>query len=1389
MKRKLVIALLLLGLVVVLSSSWLLGTESGLRFVYQQLQPRLPAALRVQQVTGTLGDTITLSGIEYSDAELDFSADRLVLSWNPWALLSARLQIVSLDLEQVAITLAAASENAPAQPTDVALPQLTLPLQFTLEQASSDLIAFRQGNSSLQLRALVLQAKSNGNEIHISRFETQATDIVIDGQPQNDVAASLTGNIEVAGAYRHDLRLDWRTRLPAGSSIENITRLTGDLDATQLSHQSTGPLQADLTLQLRQPLQELQWQLSLALTDLDTALLDTRLPGLRGTVKLSASGDLQSARGSGEIDADSAELGKFATRFELRSLAAERLFDGLQIESLQLAWLDGDIDARGQLLWAPALSWDSEIVISHVNPAGLMAEWPGDLSARLHTEGRIEGEQTIASANLSESSGSLRNYPFALQGQVHWQDNTLRIESADLRSGASRILANGSIGDRLDLQWSLDSQDLAELYPHAQGRLLGNGHLGGNLDAPLVEAKFSGQSVKFSDYSAAQIEGNIAIDLLSWQKLDLRIAARDLQLQGQSLQSLEVTADSRRIEAALRADRLSAQIGLAGELQDQSWRGKLLTASLETADFGNWRLKDAVQLNLSAQTISSETLCLLSSEQAQVCASLVQGDSDWDIGLKLVQMPLAMLRAWTPPELQLDGVLDADAELRFTAAGELLGKVTASLPRSSASYPLQEGKLERFDYRLATLELTLDNQRIKTIVGLTLDNGDQLEGWLELPGARILDFDSAAQNLQAAATVTASNWRIVDAMIPQIEDLRGNLKIALTASGSLTEPRIQGSANLRDGGFRLPAQNLEITQIELQASSDGSEKVDFDVSAMLANGRVELRGNTTLNQQEGWPSRLSVDASGMQIAQLLAPWIAPPLTLEGELAANAELTYRAPDQLFGELKISAPAGALNYPLVAQEIESWPFRDGLVAVTITDQGIEANSAITIGSNSTIAAETTLVGARLLTLDFERQPLQTSARLNFDELELIEFVIPEIDQVKGQLLFDMSVSGTLAKPRVLAQAQIPQASFRIPRLGVQVSQIKMQGKSDDLNRFNFTLSAVSGDGNLALEGSSELDPDKGWPTAFSVKGSNFEVSRIPEALVTVSPDLQITLQNRSINVIGDLNLPFAKLQPKDISTAARVSNDTVIVGSPQAAEEKWLVTTRVNLTLGERVTFFGFGFEGRLGGGLLVEDEPGQLSIGTGEITIREGRYRAYGQRLDINNGRLLFTGSALDNPGLDLRATREVEDVTVGLQVRGRLQQPELELFSNPSMGQTDMLSYLLLGRPMESASGTEGEMMAKAALALGLVGGDSLARQLGDRFGLDEMRVESSNSGDQASLVVGRYLSPKLYVSYGVGLIESINTINLRYALTERWKLEAESGEYQGADVLFSIER
>ena len=55
--------------------------------------------------------------------------------------------------------------------------------------------------------------------------------------------------------------------------------------------------------------------------------------------------------------------------------------------------------------------------------------------------------------------------------------------------------------------------------------------------------------------------------------------------------------------------------------------------------------------------------------------------------------------------------------------------------------------------------------------------------------------------------------------------------------------------------------------------------------------------------------------------------------------------------------------------------------------------------------------------------------------------------------------------------------------------------------------------------------------------------------------------------------------------------------------------------------------------------------------------------------------------------------------------------------------------------------------------------------------------------------MLGKALSPKLFVSYGISIAEAINTIKLRYTLNSKWSIEAESGLEQSADIEYKIER
>ena len=112
--------------------------------------------------------------------------------------------------------------------------------------------------------------------------------------------------------------------------------------------------------------------------------------------------------------------------------------------------------------------------------------------------------------------------------------------------------------------------------------------------------------------------------------------------------------------------------------------------------------------------------------------------------------------------------------------------------------------------------------------------------------------------------------------------------------------------------------------------------------------------------------------------------------------------------------------------------------------------------------------------------------------------------------------------------------------------------------------------------------------------------------------------------------------------------------------------------------------------------------------------------------------------------MDVARIVDAYQVTAGAKIRGSAQAPLLQLYSEPSMPDASVLSYILLGQP----PGTKG-----------------------------------------GSYTLGKYLTPDLYVSYGIGLFNAINTFNLRYKLTDKLAVQAASNTASSADLIYTIER
>ena len=119
---------------------------------------------------------------------------------------------------------------------------------------------------------------------------------------------------------------------------------------------------------------------------------------------------------------------------------------------------------------------------------------------------------------------------------------------------------------------------------------------------------------------------------------------------------------------------------------------------------------------------------------------------------------------------------------------------------------------------------------------------------------------------------------------------------------------------------------------------------------------------------------------------------------------------------------------------------------------------------------------------------------------------------------------------------------------------------------------------------------------------------------------------------------------------------------------------------------------------------------------------------------------------------------------------------------NPSLPQSQIVSLILSGggggSTLQMLQATPAEQSRRQRALT--QGGAMLAAGARPRIGLPDIGVET-DLNNETSLVLGQYLSPRLYVSYGVGLTEQFNAIKLRYSLGDHWVVRTEGWVRRGS--------
>ncbi len=1001
--------------------------------------------------------------------------------------------------------------------------------------------------------------------------------------------------------------------------------------------------------------------------------------------------------------------------------------------------------------------WEAELQVRKLDPAAFVPGWPpGSVSARLQTTGGLRAFDV--SGSLEAEMEELGGVDGRLEAAVVGSQLTVEVLEASQRATGAALKAHGEwdwgaqparfrlTGDWQGLVWPFTAKVPQAQSP--QGRFAAAGTVDDyrfSLDAGVRGAGLPPAHVKAEGSGGTQA---VAVSMLEVRALEglvegsgnLRWAPRLAWSGTFEAKGIDPGAAwgewPGRLRARLHVDGDAAADVPGGSFELQRLEGELRGYPVSAKGSAQWRGRAIEGLSLQVRS---------GSARLDVGGAVTE---EWNLDWRV-----------NAPEL---GAVLPDVEGGLEVAGSIRGPVAE--PRLVAS--IEARAVQAQGYGVGRLDGTLD-------IGAAAEAPFQIK-----VTAQQLAFEARQwRRLQVQGSGVGSDHRL--------ELLAGgpdqHVAIALTGGlvgerhwrGRLTRANLEGPPL---GAWHMAAPGaLELSR---KRAVLGPWCWLQDAARLCIGAEM---------QDRRWSGEL--EASGIPLA-LADPWLPADIGVVGSVGGSARAQLDSDGTLTGRAELATSAGEVRYPLVGER-QSLAFGAGTLTARIDSQGLVSQLELPLEQTGDLSARLRLPGWRGRALSAS-QPLDGRLQATLRDLGVLGPLVPDLKKPAGRAAVQFSLAGTIGQPDLLGSATLREGRADVPALGIGLRDVTLdvQGEPGELR---YEGSLTSGEGSLRLSGRSRLDAG-GYSTTFDLQGEAFQAADIPEAFVLVSPRLEASIRGRRIDLEGEVTVPRARLAPEQLPEGAvAVSEDVVVVGAegngPDGRERPWEVYAKVRLIVGDDVRFDGFGLRGRMAGNLLLIDEPRKLTVGRGELSIEEGTYQAYGQNLMIERGRLVFADSFVDDPGLDVRATRTAESVVAGVRVSGTLQDPRLSLFSEPPMSESEVLAYLLTGRPLGSLSTGEGAQLMSAATALGLFGGESVVTNIVEALGVSEVAVEREGGAETSRLVLGHYLSPRLYVRYAVGIFEQANVLQVRYDLSRHLQLQTETGaEAAGADLFYKIE-
>jgi translocation and assembly module TamB len=1025
------------------------------------------------------------------------------------------------------------------------------------------------------------------------------------------------------------------------------------------------------------------------------------------------------------------------------SIKGEGNLEAFQLKSLHSSLLKGAIKANGKVSWKPKLVGQLKLNVNQITVKKFWSDWPSQLRINSKLIAKIDNNKfkiKVFTVDIPQTGAQL-----ALQG-----DGTLAGENTSFTS---------------KLKWK-----------NLQWPLVGNSALV-NSKIGSFQAKGTAQAYKL--HLVTNINGK-DVPVGNWE------AVGQGNSSGLNLKSLQTNI-------------LNSDLNLKGQLH---WKPVL-----------DWKLTlKGKNINLGSQwpEVPSKIALDIRSQ-----GSLKNGNLKTQVEIKHLR---GKLRDYP---LQLKTTIAIDKNQYNIKHFDF------KLAKNSLTANGKLGKKSGLDWRLNAPNLATLLPELKG----SITGKGRVTGSINLPHiiakleAKSLKFqENSLRKFKADVDVDLFTQKRLHLDIVANDLLLGKTKVKrfnLTGKGSFKRHKLVAKLKLPTDSFSIALQGGlkqaswlgKLKQLNASTAKLGNWKLQAPSTLVLSASKVKLSQSclqrtrsskicTKLNWQPNVGSAVEVSLKKLPLS-LARAFLDPDIikSITGELNGSLKAKLDSNGVIKSDNLITVSRGLLKSDLDGEQ-KIIHYKGGAFKLKINKTGLDANLKFGLLKRSSINGNFKMPGFQQLPLKPE-QTMKGKIKITFDDLSILPTFVPQIEKSQGKVNLDMKLNGNLNNPKVAGLIAVKNVALNLPVAGLKLKKFNATLRGSGNDTFKMQARVSSGTGQLKLNGKAKLLSATDWTFLLNIVGKNFEAANIPAAWVLVSPDLKIKMAPGKINVTGEVSIPMAEITPPSSSKAGAVaiSKDVVIVNpkqpqsKPKEVAPKLAISSNVKIVLGKKVRFEGAGFKSNFGGRLIASNQPGKITLGNGELYIINGRYKAYGQDLKIDRGRVFFAGGPIDNPGLDIKAYRKIkrtserDEVIAGIHIQGTAQLPKLTLFSKPPFDQSNTLSYIVLGKPIANASKSEGNALVNALASLSLQQGDGLTKQIGQTFGLDNAGIDTEDGVDNAAMVVGKYLNPSLYISYGVGLFDGAKTLRMRYDLTKRLTLETETGAESGVDLRYSFER